>query len=355
MFINSINYFRAISILFIVAGHCIYIADFSFDTVFRNALFSFINGGTSFFVFISGFLFHHIFYKNFNFKKFYKKKLKNVFLPYLFMSIIPILFYVIIQEPDKKDPLSYLLPHGEGLLQQYIVPILKYLATGAHITAYWYIPFIMIVFLMSPLHVKFIEVHIKKQVLITLLLLIVAMLIHRNDTGRPAIFVFQSVFYFMPVYLFGIICSEKKEFIYAKFSNYKYHILTIGILLVILQTALGSVGNNYKNPFVYQGIDLMIVHKMVFSVFFMLWLHNFESKKNKFLTLIASCSFGIYFIHGIFIILVGKVKEMFNFSFSDNSFITYFLVSLGIFFLSLFSTMVIKKIFPKHSRYLIGS
>lgn len=355
MFLNSINYFRALSILFIVAGHCIYIADFSFDTTFRKGLYSFVQGGTSFFVFISGFLFHHVFYPRFDFKKFYTKKLKNVLMPYFIMSLIPIFFFVIIQEPEKKDSLSYFLPHGQGLFQQYVIPILKYLATGSHIVSYWYIPFIMIVFLMAPLHTLFIKIHINKQLLIIFLFFIISVLIHRPITGSSAIFFFQSVFYFMPVYLFGIICSQKKEFIYSKFTKYQFHILTIGVLVVISQTALGRYGNNYKHPFIYEGIDLMVIQKMIFSVFLIVWLNNFEKKKNKLLELIASCSFGIYFIHGILIVAIGKVKEIFNFSFNNNSFMIYFLVVGVIFSLSLLSTMAIKKIFPRYSRYLIGS
>ena len=86
MYVNSINYFRGISVIFIVFGHSLGLADFTYDSIAGNTLFNITKGGTSFFVFISGFLFHHIFYEKFKFKGFIIKKIKYVLLPYLILS-----------------------------------------------------------------------------------------------------------------------------------------------------------------------------------------------------------------------------------------------------------------------------
>jgi len=87
MFLNSINHFRAIAILAIVAGHCFYLVDASFNTFPERVFCNLLTGGTVLFVFISGFLFHHIFYKRYQFKKFMAGKFKKVLLPYTLLAL----------------------------------------------------------------------------------------------------------------------------------------------------------------------------------------------------------------------------------------------------------------------------
>ena len=65
MYLNIINHFRAFEIIFIVLGHCSGLANFTFDNAYSHTFENFILGGTTFFVFISGFLFHHVFYGKF--------------------------------------------------------------------------------------------------------------------------------------------------------------------------------------------------------------------------------------------------------------------------------------------------
>jgi peptidoglycan/LPS O-acetylase OafA/YrhL len=59
MFLNSFNYFRAIAILLIVAGHSYEIAGINIYNLnfFEKLAVNLISGGTTLFVFISGFLF----------------------------------------------------------------------------------------------------------------------------------------------------------------------------------------------------------------------------------------------------------------------------------------------------------
>ena len=95
MYLNSLNYFRGISIIFIVFGHCLYLVDYNYNSILGYTIQNLTQGGTSFFVFISGFLFHHIFYKKFELKRFMIKKTKYVLVPYLILSSIPIVFLLL--------------------------------------------------------------------------------------------------------------------------------------------------------------------------------------------------------------------------------------------------------------------
>ena len=73
-FINSINHYRAIAIIIIVAAHSFTIAEIKFDAISTNIFRNLLAGGTMNFVFISGFLFHIIFYKKYRFDKFFNGK-----------------------------------------------------------------------------------------------------------------------------------------------------------------------------------------------------------------------------------------------------------------------------------------
>jgi surface polysaccharide O-acyltransferase-like enzyme len=341
MYLNSLNYFRALAIVFIVFGHCLLVADFEYTTVLGKMIHNLVQAGTFFFVIISGFLFHHIFYKNFNFKVFYPKKLKYVFFPYLIMSVIPILYLIFNIGPNNENSLFFLKLIFFNILN------------GEHLVAYWYIPFVMIVFALSPIFIRFIRLRLKIQIIITLLFFGVSILIHRPISSD--FMVFQSVLYFTPAYMFGIMCSERKEFIYSKFKGKEYYLISLTIIIALLQVFLGNIGNYHKNPFEYNGIDLILIQKIVFSVFFIVWLHQFENVKIKLLEIIAINSFGVFFIHGFLIKGFNLLKIHFDFSFPENSFLIYFLMALLIFSISLVSSMLIRKTIPKYSRYIIGS
>ncbi len=210
MYLNFVNYFRATAIIFIVAGHCFFISDFSFSSDFVNILVSILMGGSSFFVFISGFLFYHVFYKNFNFYKFTHKKVKFVLYPYLIMSFPQVIFYIFFG--NNIQP--YFRPIGDGIVNLYIIPFLKYYFTGFGIYSYWYVPFVMLIFLMSPIFISFIRLKLNAKLFIIFPLLLISTLIHR-PVGNSAYGVIQSVIYFLPIYLIGIISSENKTLIYS--------------------------------------------------------------------------------------------------------------------------------------------
>ena len=353
MYLNSLNYFRGISIILIVFGHCLGLADFSYDSVLGNTIHNLTLGGTSFFVFISGFLFHHIFYPKFQFKRFLIKKTKYVLFPYLILSTLPIA-YLLLRICIACISSSSSITNRYNELFSF--PIFRHYLTGVdkNFIGYWYIPFILIIFLLSPLFIRFIKLNFKTQILITILLLICSIFMHRGIESN-AFSVFQNVLFFTPIYLLGILSSEKKDVIYIKFKEKEFYILGLALTLAIYQAYIGELGNYHKSPFIYGGMDLMIIQKLLLCLFFMLFLNRIENYKLRFFEIIATNSFGIFFIHGIVIYLLGRIKMEIDFSFTPNSFIVYFIVASIVFLFSLMVTFIVKRIFPKYSRYLIGS
>ncbi len=71
----------------IVAGHCLYYVPLIYDCWLEKVAVNLLKGGTSLFVFISGFLFHHVFYQRFTYRRFVTSKVKNLLIPYLLLGV----------------------------------------------------------------------------------------------------------------------------------------------------------------------------------------------------------------------------------------------------------------------------
>jgi probable poly-beta-1,6-N-acetyl-D-glucosamine export protein len=349
MYINSINHFRGIAILIIVLGHCFWLINFDHHSVFANTIYNLIIGGTSFFVFISGFLLHHVVYKRYVFKTFFVKQSKHILIPYLIMSSIPIIELFIGMYKAGLDSFSSTVEYLANfhIIRHYLSSV------GVNYIGYWYIPFIIIIFAMSPLFIRFITLNFKIQVIITLSLLFLSFFVHkaplRNDYS-----VFQNVLYFMPIYLLGILCSEKKEILYTKLKGKEFYILFLAIALALFQASLGKFGNYHKPAFSYGGIDIMLIQKTLLCLFFFIWLNRFENQKFKVLEIISTNTLGIFFIHPIVLWYCVSFKKELHLPLHSTSIILFCFLFLGIFLLSLSIVLLIKKIFPKHSKYLIG-
>ncbi len=347
MFLNSINNFRAIAILFIVAGHCFYISNIQFGDIWGPIIYNLINGGTVFFVFISGFLFHHLFYSKYEFNSFLKSKFKRLFLPYTILSVAPIILCF------KFKPNFWIEgspTFTAGILHDYATPALKYFLSGEHMVAYWYIPFALLLFLFSPAHIAFIKLNVKIQIGVLSLLFVISSLIHRPS---EYLMVFHSLLYFTPVYLFGILCSIHKEAIYLKLKGKDLILLTSALGFAALEVYFGNKGNYFKEFFVFNGVDLMLIQKTLLCVFFMVWLHRYEHFSNKYVNIVATTSFTIFFLHGYFLWILNYTKSYFGIQFS-YPWMAYLAISLFLLLISVWTSLIVKKLLPKYSRYIIG-
>lgn len=344
MYLKSFEYLRGIAIILIVAGHCYDISGWQIDTFGDRIVANIITGGTSLFVFISGFLFHHVFYPRYNYSRFMHKKIKNVLFPYLFMSIFGIGQALIIHGPFAT---TYFGP-DTTLFDQFIRPVFLYLVTGG-IFAYWYIPFIFCIFAMSPLFIAFIHCQRTRQVKITFCLLVVSLFLHRPVDN---FLVPQSIVFFTPIYLIGILCSLEKERVYTMFADRLLLLLAAIFMLAVLQAALTNVcGDLQKSPFSFNGIDLNLLQKLLICMSLMVFMHRFENQDNFLLTRLAEASFAIYFLHGWFIFLISLMKK--TYSPLHGLHLLPFSTAL-VLTCSLLMAQAVKRAFPDHSRILIG-
>lgn len=350
--LNSFSYFRAVAIILIVAGHCFELMAVNKNTQLEKLLFSLIDGGSALFVFISGFLFYHVFYKKYNFIKFVKHKFIKIFIPYLVIGIPISLFYVLKQKTWYS---GFFLPDGIGIFNTYIEPLFWYIVTGKMLGPYWYIPFIMLMFMLSALHIRFIELSLKNQLVITLIFTVMATIVHKPAFDQPS--TFPLIIYYTPFYLIGIMCSMNKESIYLTLKGKEYFLVLALIIFAYGESFVGSSGNFTRDFFLFNHLNLMLfqnfmlVQKIILSIFFLIFLHRFEHKNFRSLKVVANTSFAIYFLHIFIILAINKLNLQ---SLFDDSWIRFLLLVLFNISICTFFALGLKKVFGAKSSYLIG-
>jgi probable poly-beta-1,6-N-acetyl-D-glucosamine export protein len=262
----------------------------------------------------------------------------------LFLSIFAITQALAIRGPF---PETYFGPR-QSIIDLVVRPVLLYLLTGG-VLVYWYIPFIMCIFLLSPLFIRFIHCCAPIRIAITGFFLMVSLFLQRPVNN---FLVLQSVVFFTPIYLFGILCSMHKKWIYQHQQNRCLILLAGALLLAAVQALLfASCGDLQKPPFQLQGIDINLLQKLLLCLFFMVFLHRHEAMNSKLFRSLASSSVSIYFLHSWFIYSV----SLFQWLYSAICGVHLLpLLSAAVIGASYFLSSQIKAMFPRYSRMLIG-
>jgi len=348
MFLHSFNYFRGIAILFIVAGHCYWVSGWSSEGFAAKVFANLVMGGTALFVFISGFLFHHIFFGQFDYRRFMLKKAANVLLPYVILSSLGFMYFAVYLDTPPFP--QYFQTQGTGPWQDYLRPALLYLWTGRILPGYWYIPFIMITFLLSPLHARIIGLPPKGQLAVLLGWLLLALLLQRPVDN---ISVLQSVVYFTPAYLLGMLCSLHRQALRGALGGREWLLLLAAVILAALQVLVyDKLGNFHKPPLQYGGIDLMLLQKLCLCLFFMVFLERYEHSRVPLLGQLATASFAIYFLHPWMLYLVGLAWPRIQTGIAAG--LRWPLLTLLVTLASLLLASVIRRLAGTRSRSLIG-
>lgn len=300
MHIRSLTYFRALAILFIVGGHFMREVDFMHPRLDILLWRNFVEGGTTFFVFISGFLFHRVFAPRFDYTRFMRGKLRNVLLPYVILSVPAIAIFFTLT-PHAWEAF-FGAPRGEGLWAGHLRPILQLLITGRHAIAYWYVPFAILLFLCAPLHMRFIRLGLRWQIAITATLLLAALLLQKPSLDLNKL---HALAYYTPVYLIGIMTSLHWEQMRPLLARRWPLLFGIVIALVLAAALDGSYGNYIRRAHTpLLALDLMMAQKIVLTFAILGLLTRLERYNLPALNEIAERSFGIFFLHPILIVLL---------------------------------------------------
>lgn len=352
MRLNSLDYFRGIAILFIVAGHSF--GSWEINSLSEKILKNIISEGTVLFVFISGFLFHHIFFKNFNYKTFMIKKIKNVLIPFVVLTTLAFVYYFFSSRPfPHLDQLSYKLGIDNVFSwYEFFELWIVYLWTGLISVAYWYVPFIFIVFSISPLVNVYIKLSLVTRVIIFFGFLIISMFVHRPADNLSTL---HNVIYFIPIYLLGVNCSISRDHVFNFLRGKGLVLAAMVFFLAVIQAVyfdfVGSFGK--KDLFSYNGIDILIVQKILMCYFFISVLLRYESKSIPVLKLLATTSFAIYFIHPWVLAILNRIKFSSYLLFLPEIF-KWLVTFLVVVIISLLIAHLFKFILKANSKYIVG-
>ncbi|MBR1617623.1 acyltransferase [bacterium] len=292
LFLNYINIFRGFAILLIIAGHTMQFGENS--SLIHKINCEIICGGTTLFIFISGFLFQHLSNK-FEYKNYLKKKWTNVVLPYFITSIIGILLCIICPKTYGNS--------FDGL--NLFIQIPMFLTTGRiHNTPTWFIPMIILFFLCSWILLK-LEQKGRLYKLLPFMFLI-TLTCPRIDVDYNSMinlsytlkyltcigYVFNGFIHFFSLYVFGMFCSKYKEVIHV-FYNKKLILWSLMIGISGLDIYL-----NYNN--IYSNFT---ISKTILTMLILGYLKHYDEwiTKNKLLNqtldIFAKYSFGLFFVH----------------------------------------------------------
>jgi len=356
--IAYIAYFRAVAILMIVTGHTYALAwthGISEDPTHTASLFNIlpalINGGTSIFVFISGFLYRQVFYGRIGYGAFMRKKALTVGLPYLVVAT-PLALLMIASGAITVVMAKEGVPYRENYFVDYIVLI----TTGRMVTAFWYIPCAMLLFLASPLFDRFIRMPERTRFVILALGIGAALWLHRPlDNLNPL----HSLAYFTNLYLFGILFCEYRQPIMRMITRNPVlaAMIAITIFVAAMQAlVLRDVDNIERaagDGWLPLGLDLMLVQKYAMTFALCGLLARFGHMAHAPLEFIARYSFGIFFAHGVVLALLNRLPVRITPHLGMPLFdlAGYSVLVIAI---SLFMVVAVKAAAGRHSRYIIG-
>lgn len=353
----EINFMRAFIILTIVFGHMLssigYINliqknpnDFG---VLAKMISQFITNNSALFVFVSGFLFYSIFYKRgFTYKSFMIGKSKKLLCPYFIFVILSSCECWLFKYFISHQPLYTTLG---GLYSTTLVN---------HVL--WYIPFIMLMFALSPLHVKFIETTKNRQIMFFLLCVIITLIVGRFNQNP-----IQQVLYYFSFYLWGLLCSIYYDKVYIIISKYSIYLILV-YLLISYALSSNDIWHDlvkawhHGNVGVYP-LSLNAIIKYIECIWGigigMLIQFNLADRVKLIVEKIAKYSFSIYFLHNI---MSNIVRQLFiDIKFVDISYTPWgmFACSIILTIIAVYICLIIsegvKKYFDKKSRYLIGA
>lgn len=337
------DYFRAIAILLIVLSHCY--NTWHPDKPWESMVANIISGNTALFVFISGFFFHEVYFPKYHYQTFLKHKTLVVLLPYLILSSLFLFIYYLI---TSEIVMAKHLNDYFGKQLSNLTLITANLATGRTMWAYWYIPFAMMLFALSPIFIKFIGLKLSTKLQITAALFICSVFIQRS---LMSINPFHSLLYFVPYYLLGIIYSMHRARINGLIEG-KGPIL----LLITTMTALGMhfLGQNHNaakaSILAWHGADYMIFQKLTLILFMLAFTMQLQQYNIPALKMVANMSFAIFFLHQwvletFYSIGINEVEHGF-----DGAMLLFICVAS----LSYLAARLIKKALKDKSRFVIG-
>lgn len=313
---NNIQFFRGLAIICVVLIHTLSQVDNNVISYINITIRTIINFCVAMFIFISAYLIDEKKIKK-NCKEFYIKKVKRLLIPFFIWS----LFYTLLK----------LINHDNISIFKELIKFL----IGANSAQLYYIIVLVQFFLLTPIILK----------------------IKENSIGHFILYIIQ------PIYLLIVFLTAKYNisiplYNYFMFGWLSYYVLgvdfknknyNINNIVIVILTAVIIIINllEYKMGFDYSYCASQIkITNLVYSTIIITWL--FEKIKivnsNNILVKIGDYSYGIYYIHIFFVIIINKAIEFIKMPYYINVIIAYILtITTSILFIFIFKKITKNK------------
>ncbi|OCG23279.1 hypothetical protein A9G22_06205 [Gilliamella sp. App2-1] len=331
----------------IVFSHCLGVFK-NTHLIANSYLFSFLNlfafNFTTFFVLIAGFLFQHLTYK-FDTETYYLSKFKTVVCPYISVSIFCFIFF--------HYPYLSNLPWYSSTEPSVISTIIKMMLTGTQLLPLWFMPMIIIIYLMAPL----LYFWSKKSLMVAgLISMFWVVMFTKPDFTQPIL----NLLHYGPVYLIGMMIKQNYETIMKSVKDNLFLVIFFFCLCFLVSFTYRYVSHLGVESLYYDTLQKIIL--FILALYFLDGLNyrTNEGKLYKFFSYMANVSFPIYFIHEIIVLELERLLYMSplsNIIKTDNGWLAslgavIFLVSTLV--VSIIIANIIKFIFKNKTKYLIG-
>jgi surface polysaccharide O-acyltransferase-like enzyme len=346
MYLRYVHSFRAVAIVVIVAGHAVFHLDWAPGSRTEDLLLDLLDNGTVLFVFVAGFLFHHL-AARYRYRDYLAKKMTNVLLPYLLVSIPAILITVLFVDATRDNP------ELVGTSQGYQAVWLLVKGGGTFLYSLWFIPMIALFYLAAPLFMQFVRHPRWYAVLVVLVPL--SMFAHRSDELDTV----TIALYFLPAYIAGMAASQHRERLEILLDRH-WVALTAGFLgsVVAMFLLLDHHGNYYgAAPFSQEHhlVDWMFAQKLLLCFALLAMLRRLDLVLGDRLRYLGDISFTIFFAHGYLLFAVlFAYKQVFD-ALPPGNLATWLALSVGVVAGTAGATVLAKRTLGRRSRYLIGS
>jgi len=261
--------------------------------------------------------------KTTNLKTFLKRRFSRLLLPFLFWSIV----YIILDYYTDGKPLDL-------IIQQSI-----YFGAYYH---FWYIYILIGIYLLIPVLSIFL-IHANKNNIQYFLVIWTIWLVANMQLFQDIIPNINLTYF--SGYVGYVVLGYYYHYIYKKTKAYKMIIvLVLGYLVTFIGTSISSSQHDDLETIFYQYLDINVA--LMAAGTFLLFKY-YVTKTNQFLILISKYSFGIYFIHPLFIF----VLKRFDIFFSSIWLVDIFIKTTFVLLISLGSIYILNKL-PKGKFYI---
>lgn len=346
MFLRYVHGFRAVAIVVIVAGHAVFTLTWPATSPTRDILLDLLDGGTVLFVFVAGFLFHHL-AGRFVYRDYLTKKLQYVILPYVLVSIPAIVVTLRFTDlPGRFPELA-----GTPEAYQALWLLLKGGATFNY--PLWFVPMIALFYLAAPLFMLFVR-H-PRLYLVLLVLVPYSLLAHRTDElDTPVI-----ALYFLPAYLAGMWASEHRVRLEAVLDRFWIALTAAWFASVAAMFLLLDHHGNYYGlaPFSQEHglIDWMFAQKLLLCFTLLAVMRRIDRRVGDRLRALGDASFTIFFVHGYALVAVQVGWGVLMGYPPQGSAPAALVLTAAVVAGAMAGTTLTQRLLGKRSRYLIGS